>query len=81
MFGIRKKREVARELEITRQHNKEIDEAQETLAKPEDLLKYLEQKFPDTIPPHEVNSWEVGVLKGRQDVIRDLKHLVNLANS
>ena len=58
----------------------QVDKAEKILAAPELILKHLEEKFPDTIPPTELSLWDYGVLKGRQDVMKELRHQINTAS-
>lgn len=72
---IRRRKEQQDELEA-QLRAEEGEKARHITASVEDLLRYLEVKYPDTLPISETTSWEMGVLKGRQDVLRDIKHLV-----
>lgn len=45
---------------------------------PEELLKALEERFPDTLPDNPKPPHEMGVLIGQQKVIRFLRHQHNI---
>lgn len=80
MLGIIKRRQ-ARQDELEAQlRAEEGDKARHVTASVEDLLKYLDVKYPDSIPVSEISQWEMGVLKGRQDVLRDIRHLVEASH-
>lgn len=38
-----------------------------------EIVQFLDKKFPDQLPIKEISSYELGVLVGQQQVIKDLK--------
>lgn len=45
------------------------------------LLEHLKQKHPNTLPIVESTPWQLGVLKGRQDVIREIEYLLTSSHN
>ena len=72
-----RKQRLQKEQEETARVNQEAEFASSIISDPTSLLNYLEKQYPNEIPNHEVSSWELGNLRGKQDVIRLLKHLID----
>lgn len=47
---------------------------------PLDLLKHLQEAFPNKLPENYTKPEELGVLQGQQNVIRHLAHQYNKQN-
>lgn len=47
---------------------------------PEDLLKKIKLKFPDTLPNHLVTDGLVNRLIGQQDVVKYIQGIIDMIN-
>lgn len=45
------------------------------------LLKHLKERFPDTLPSHEITIEELYFLQGQQTVVKYLESLYNQINN
>ncbi len=75
-----KKQRLQNELEDSEAEAERALKASNIIDNPRNLLKYLKNACPDTLPSHEVSSWELGVLKGQKDVVSMLEHLIETAS-
>ena len=44
----------------------------------EQLIKWLEEKYPNKVPTYKMSEWELGVLAGERMLIEDIKIKLNV---
>ena len=64
----------------TKVYTSQLKRMADTITCPEDLLKKVKKKYPDTIPSTTNGPHSLDRLIGQQDVIRFMEGIINMIN-